>query len=329
MRSRRRGSSASICEGDVRPPLLRAVFDQLYDPISAAFVPLIDGLSRRMMLRRGMEQRGVRLSGIPLNYYYRQRRWRRVTAAMPILLIHGIGDSAATWALVEESVATLHDVYAVDLPGHGFSGLPSGRSYATVQENVAALTQFIAEVIGRPALLVGNSLGGLLAVRLASTAPQWVAGAVLINPGGALLDGKATWDPFFAKLGDSRLLTAYQIAGATIGVVPTTLLIPGLRGLQQLLRRRVILDAYAVADETSFLTQRELADSRVPLGLIWGLKDHFLPPGSLAFFDGAMPGNWRLYLRMCGHLAQRERPLAVARFVHSFAMGAATAAGHP
>jgi len=222
-------------------------------------------------------------------------------------------------ALVMGRLARHHDVYALDLLGHGLSGLPAGRHYATVDEHVAAVAGLIRQVVRRPALVVGNSLGGMLGVRLAWAEPELVRGLVLLNPGGAPLGGRATYDEFFAKISDTRLSAAYRVSGELIGRVPRLLLVPLLRSLQHMFQRPVILEAYGASDDSVFLSPEHLRRLPVPAGLIWGLRDRFLPEGSFGFFDENLPGAPRLLLPRCGHLPQRECPLRVVRFVLSFA----------
>jgi pimeloyl-ACP methyl ester carboxylesterase len=294
----------------------------LYDPFSSVVVTLIDGLARHRIISRGATQHEVRVGGVTINYYQRllwgpppPGSWHR---NLPIVLVHGIGDSALTWALVMRRLARGHDVYALDLLGHGLSGLPTGRTYATIEEQAATVEGFIRQVVGRPALVVGNSLGGMLAVRVAWSASELVRGVVLLDPGGAPLQGRASYDAFFAKISDSSLATAYRVSGEIIGSVPRIALVPVLRSLQRMFQRPVILDAYGASDDSVFLSAESLRRLPVPGALIWGVRDHFLPEGSFAFFDENMSDVPKLLLRRCGHLPQRERPLSVIRFVRSF-----------
>src|SRR5947208_17102671 len=111
---------------------------------------------------------------------------------MPVLLLHGLGDSAITWTLIIASLARDHAVYAVDLPGYGFSSLPAGCSFSTLEQMCEVLVAFLHDVIGQPALVVGNPLGGWLAVKLAWAAPAMVRGLMLLDAGGAPLEGRAS-----------------------------------------------------------------------------------------------------------------------------------------
>jgi pimeloyl-ACP methyl ester carboxylesterase len=240
------------------------------------------------------------------------------------LLVHGIADNALTWALVIRLLARDHEIYAIDLPGYGLSGTPSGRHFATLNEMRDMLTTFVREVIGRPALVVGNSMGGWLAIKLAWAAPELTRAIILLDAGGAPLEGRSSWEPFGELIGVRDLRASRQILGQMFGGIPAPLLYLGQRGLQQLFQRQVVRAfvanmTTAAAAEDDLLKADDLRHLPVPAGLIWGLSDRFLPRGSLEFFHENLPDAPTLLLRRCGHLPQRERPIAVARFVRQFA----------
>src|SRR3954469_5555182 len=177
----------------VKPTLERML--AISAPLSRAVVPLLNGLGRRHWLQGGTQQCEVLLNGMAINYYMKQPRHATSGSELPILLIHGIADGALTWSFIVGPLARTHPVYAIDLPGYGYSSLPTGRGHATLEEMWAMLVLFLREVIGRPTLIVGNSMGGWLAVKLGWIEPELVRGIVLLNPGGAPLSGLDSWLP--------------------------------------------------------------------------------------------------------------------------------------
>jgi pimeloyl-ACP methyl ester carboxylesterase len=291
-------------------------------PISRATVPLINGLARQRLLRGGAAQREAQVLGLPINYYV-QLPARAVPGALPIVLLHGIADNALTWSFIQGSLARKYPVYAVDLPGYGFSGLPQGRVFMTLDEMRDVLEAFLRQVIGAPALLVGNSMGGWLAVKLAWSAPELLRGILLIDAGGAPLQGRDSWVAFGETIGIPDMKTARLVFRQMFGAIPAPMLYFGQHSLQELFQRRVVRDFVASlmdADpEKELLRAADLRDLPVPAALLWGLNDHFLPQGSLEFFHANLPDAPTLLLKRCGHLPQRERPLAVTRFVKQFA----------
>ena len=291
-------------------------------PISRATVPLINGLERHRLLRGGAEQREARVHGLPISYYY-QAPAQVAPEAFPIVLIHGIADNALTWSFILGALARVYPVYAIDLPGYGFSGLPKDRFYMTLDEMRDVLEAFAREVIGQPALVVGNSMGGWLALKLAWAAPELMRGIVLIDAGGAPLQGRESWIAFGETIGIPDMKTARLVFRQMFGAIPAPMLYFGQHGLQELFQRRVVREFVSnmmEADpERELLRPPDLRDLAVPAALIWGLGDHFLPAGSLEFFRANLPGAPTLLLKRCGHLPQRERPLPVMRFIKRFA----------
>jgi pimeloyl-ACP methyl ester carboxylesterase len=96
-----------------------------------------------------------------------------------LVLVHGLGGSHANWLAVAPRLAERAQVVAPDLPGFGRTP-PAGRS-ARVPVNRECLHRFLAEV-GRPAVLVGNSMGGLIAMMEAALHPENVSALVLVAP---------------------------------------------------------------------------------------------------------------------------------------------------
>jgi pimeloyl-ACP methyl ester carboxylesterase len=97
-----------------------------------------------------------------------------------MLLVHGLGGSLLNWAAIAPTLAESNRVIAIDLVGFGRTQT-LGRS-TSIHENERLLARFIGEVCGQPVVLVGNSMGGLLALLLASARPDLVTGLVLVDP---------------------------------------------------------------------------------------------------------------------------------------------------
>lgn len=97
-----------------------------------------------------------------------------------MVLLHGLGGSHVNWMRIGPLLAERARVLAPDLPGFGYTR-PAERS-TTVQANAAWVDRFIGEVSGAPAILVGNSMGGLIAILEAARNPESVAGLVLLDP---------------------------------------------------------------------------------------------------------------------------------------------------
>lgn len=97
------------------------------------------------------------------------------------VLVHGLGGSHVNWARLGPLLAQAGwTVWAPDLAGFGLTGL-DGRS-AAVDDQLDLLAGFVVTVADGPVRLVGNSMGGLLAVLLAAERPDLAASLVLTAP---------------------------------------------------------------------------------------------------------------------------------------------------
>jgi pimeloyl-ACP methyl ester carboxylesterase len=95
-----------------------------------------------------------------------------------VVFLHGGGQNARTWDMV--ALALGRPALAVDLPGHGWSDWRTDRDYWPWR-NADAVHAVLTALAPRPALLVGMSLGGLTAIRLASRHPDVVRGLVVVD----------------------------------------------------------------------------------------------------------------------------------------------------
>lgn len=94
-----------------------------------------------------------------------------------IVLVHGLGSNASHWLPTARALARHHHVTLVQLPGHGASGMPEPFS---LERAVEGLDQALRDRSG-PVILVGHSIGGLVAVAEALDHPERVSGLVLVE----------------------------------------------------------------------------------------------------------------------------------------------------
>lgn len=104
----------------------------------------------------------------------------------PLLLVHGMGSSHDAWKLIIPDLAQKFEVITIDLPGHGFSKLPAGT-----RMDPHSLSNLVADQIyswGYEKFhIAGNSLGGWIALEMASARPQVVQSVTALAPAGLWL----------------------------------------------------------------------------------------------------------------------------------------------
>ncbi len=99
----------------------------------------------------------------------------------PLVMLHGLGASHLNWDRMAARLSGGRGAYALDLRGFGLTPLAGHRADLATQ--VALVADFIEQVVGEPAIVVGNSMGGTIAMMVAEQHPRLVEGLVLFAPG--------------------------------------------------------------------------------------------------------------------------------------------------
>jgi pimeloyl-ACP methyl ester carboxylesterase len=239
------------------------------------------------------------------------------------VLLHGGAQNAHTWDTV--ALALDHPLIAVDLPGHGHSDWREDRDYWPVR-NAEAIATVIERLAPDAASVVGMSLGGLTAIRLAALRPALVRKLVVVDvtpgvdlekaaPIAAFVDGPAT----FASLD--------ELLERTIRFNPS-------RSVSSL-RRGVMHNASRREDGTwqwrydrlrppgDRLAFEELWDDlamvKAPTMLIRGSLSGVVSPDDIARFSRLVPHARIEVVDGAGHSVQGDRPVELARLLDAFA----------
>jgi 2-hydroxy-6-oxonona-2,4-dienedioate hydrolase len=253
------------------------------------------------------------------------------TAGLPLVLLHGVGDHAFDWQWVMPALARAHRVYAPDLPGSGGSAKPD------VDYSPAFFTRFVATFLDAlgvdRAAVIGNSLGGLVGLRLALAEPERVAALGLVSSAG--LGREVTYAlrslalPGYGKVavawGKRPPGAAQRALGRSALLFARPWRVPRewLKEQYRLARLPGFLEAQlaTVRAQVGLKGQREvlvdrLAHLKVPTLVVWGTRDRVLP---YSHAHGAVARLQRGSLDLiadCGHSPQVEQP---KRFVSSLA----------
>ncbi|MFP4297987.1 MAG: alpha/beta fold hydrolase [Spirulinaceae cyanobacterium] len=136
-----------------------------------------------------MQATPVAAKSIPGNYWqwrghsiYYVKAGERKSDRPPLLLIHGFGASTDHWRKNIAQLQNDFEVWAIDLLGFGRSAKPAIAYGGNLWRD--QLHDFITEVIQRPVILAGNSLGGYSSLCVAAQCPEAAAGLILLNSAG-------------------------------------------------------------------------------------------------------------------------------------------------
>ncbi len=264
-----------------------------------------------------VEERRINVGGLTTRYF------RAGNDGLPLVLLHGDSASALDWSWVLPTLGATHRVYAPDFPGFGESAKPS------LDYSPEFLRQFLVDFIDalgiERAVLVGNSLGGLVSLRFALSRPEQVAALVLVDSSGlgysvtpALsqltlpLYGEAaiSWcqTPLGAKQRSwlrTSLLFAHpsQVPDVWLAEQERMAQMPGfLQATVSSLRaqvnvfgqRQVLLDS--------------LGQLQMPTLVVWGTDDLVFPKEQAQDAVSRLQQGYLAFIPDCGHLPHIERP---------------------
>ena len=128
-------------------------------------------------------------------------------AGRPLVMVHGLGGSSLNWMAVGPEIASSRHAIAIDLAGFGQT--PLFQRSAAVGGNAELVHEFIEKVIGEPVAIMGNSMGGHIAVLEAAAHPAWVSEMILVDPA---IPGDHVTRPEPARLGVMAALTVPGLA---------------------------------------------------------------------------------------------------------------------
>ena len=142
----------------------------------------------------------VSMAPIPGNYWqwrgqsiYYVRAGEGSSQRPPLLLVHGFGASTDHWRKNIAELRNDFEVWAIDLLGFGRSAKPNWQYSGELWRD--QLNEFITEVIGKPVVLAGNSLGGYVCLCVAAQRPDFSAGLVLLNSAGPFSENQPDPEP--------------------------------------------------------------------------------------------------------------------------------------
>jgi pimeloyl-ACP methyl ester carboxylesterase len=296
----------------------------------------------------GERLRSVTLPGLTLNVRHRPSDR---TGLPPALYVHGLGGSSQNWSALMPLLEDLVDGEAVDLPGFGDSPPPDDGNYSLTAHARAVIRLLDAGGRG-PVHLIGNSLGGAVATRVAAVRPDLVRTLTLVSPAlPELRPQRGAWPtallalPGVASLFTriTRDWTAEQRVRGVLSLCygdPGRVTDEGFRNAVEEMERRLglpyfwdamarsargIVDAYTLGGQHGLWRQAERV--LAPTLLVYGGRDQLISCRMARRAAAAFRDSRLLTLPDAGHVAMMEYPETVARAVRELIGEADGAAG--
>jgi pimeloyl-ACP methyl ester carboxylesterase len=276
-------------------------------------MPLAQVVGRRALLRRGAQSQWVMTRHGRMHCYDLPGSGD----LPPVVLLHGLAAAATPFApLLVRLARDVRRVVAPDHLGHGFS---AGRDVALTPETLLEATiATLDHTLREPAIVVGNSLGGAIAVRYALARPEKVRALVLASPAGACcadhewrelkrafdMTSRADAAIFFRRVYHQPPWFLQLVAHE----LPSAMASPPVRSLLEL------------ASNATALSPRELRALKVPVMLVWGRAEGLLPESHFRYFARHLPKGTRIERpERCGHSPHVDSAEAFASLIVDFA----------
>lgn len=269
---------------------------------------------RAVLVARGAVSESTDVGGTQIHHY----RVEGTGKGPPLVLLHGLGGSANSfYKTMFQLQPHFRGVFAPDLPGNGFSPLPRGGALP-LEEQVRVFLEYLDQVVKEPVFLVGNSLGGAMAVASAWLKPQQFKGLGLVSPAGAKVAPErmgALIESFEVRdVRAARALTRRLFHRAPLPLMVFAGELKRLYGSEAVKR---VLAAGRPAD---FLSEETLSGLSMPTLLVWGKSEKLLPYEGIEYFRKHLPPHAEVHeVPGFGHLPQLERPDALVKLLLSFA----------
>ena len=237
-----------------------------------------------------------------------------------VLLLHGFGGDLDNWMFNLDSLAEKHRLLALDLPGHGQS------VKTNVDPSLSGMATFVRkflDVLSVSSLhVVGHSMGGAIAMQLASDSPETVKSLGLICSAGLGPDINSDYLRGFVEAQSQqelKLVLEQLFADESLvnlQLVNDLLNYKRMDGVEATLK--ALSETLISAGEQTFLTDNIVA-SGIPVLVIWGKQDRIIPVSHAQNFSAA--GGYCVEVEIfdsAGHMVQMEKAYEVNRSLLNF-----------
>lgn len=233
---------------------------------------------------------------------------RPTAQARPTLvLIHGAGGTHLHWPPPLRHLAEAR-VIAPDLPGHG----QSGGEANTIEDKATAVLELLDALNVARAILAGHSMGGALALTLALTHPERVAGLVLVSTGARLRVAPA----LLAQVeSDFRGAVSLIIQNVFAPSAPPAITRAAHTRMLEI-NPQVLLNDWRACD--SFDVRERLGEIAVPALVLCGAEDTMTPEKHARFLAEQLPRAELQLFPAAGHMLPLEQPDAVTKAMQKF-----------
>jgi pimeloyl-ACP methyl ester carboxylesterase len=227
-----------------------------------------------------------------------------------LVVLHGLGSSAADYAWAfGDFRRSCASIILPDLYGHGASAIPAADTAVLREAQLAAL----ADLIPERAILLGNSLGGVVATQLFSRVRGRIAAMVLVSPGGAPMS-ESELSSFLQGFHMEDSAAARRFVARLLGR-PALWARPYAWGVRHRMTRPYIRSFVGSIRPEDLLTAAEVAAIACPVLLYWGSQDRVIPEAARSWWLEHLPHATLMTPEGYGHAPFLDDPHGFAKSV--------------
>jgi pimeloyl-ACP methyl ester carboxylesterase len=233
----------------------------------------------------------------------------------PLVFLHGVGGGHHAWEAQLPYFGGLgYPSHAWDQPGYGHSAMVEPYDLEHVSASLARLIESLGK---EPVVLVGHSMGGLIAQETYARYPQLIKAMALCFTSPAFAGGSSDFTKQFIAARIGPLDQGKTMAEIAAKLIPT---MGSNSKLAEQIMANVPPDTYRKAVQllTTFDRRKDLANIKVPTLLVAGSEDKTAPPAVMEKMAGKIPGAEYVLLQDCGHLGPMDQPEAFNDALHFF-----------
>ena len=252
-----------------------------------------------------------------------------------VILIHGLGSNKTSFFETVSALTPRHTVHAIDLPGFGSSSKPLRAPYDAAWF-ARSVTRFMDAMGVERAHLVGNSLGGRMAIEVGLREPGRVQSLSLLCPSMAWRR-RRQFVPIVRLLRPELAAIPHTFGGAVVRQQFWTMFSRPERihpaaadvAVEEFLRTYRSVNArvaFSAAARHIYLEEPDgprgfytrLRELEPPAMFVWGDEDPLVPLAFSRYVHDALPDARQVVLEQCGHVPQVEHPVDANALVHDF-----------
>jgi 3-oxoadipate enol-lactonase len=243
-------------------------------------------------------------------------RVRMSGTGTPLILVHGFTTTSEFWREQVEEFSASYQVIRPNLPGHGISPAPKTRDY-TIDAFVEDLEEIFKHFSLPRAVLVGLSMGGVIAQDFALKNPHLIQALVLVDTTPHGLGPDVRVENVLAAIDDRGIAIASQdVAAHSFGSSASRDLVEWAKC--EVIQTPAFVARAAIASLNKYDARSLLSRITAPTLVIVGSEDIITPPAESRALHNGIPNSTLVVIEQAGHFPMLERPFEFNRVLREF-----------